>query len=80
MIVPDLRAVLVAVVAGAGISVLPRYLADPALAAGSLEALHRTQVQPLNALHFVTPSGPAPASVALVQRQLHQQSEVWGPL
>ncbi|WP_107071074.1 LysR family transcriptional regulator [Streptomyces cyaneogriseus] len=80
MIVPDLRAVLAAVVAGAGISVLPRYLADPALVAGSLEVLHHTQIQPLNTLYLVVPSGPTPASVALVQRQLHRQAETWGPL
>jgi DNA-binding transcriptional LysR family regulator len=32
VVVPDLRAVLAAVVAGVGVSALPRYLADPALA------------------------------------------------
>ncbi|CAM5566742.1 LysR family transcriptional regulator [Streptomyces fumanus] len=80
MIVPDLRAVLTAVIAGAGISVLPRYLADPALAAGSLELLHHTQIQPLNTLYLVTRRGPADPSVALVQRQLCRQAETWGPL
>ncbi|MGV9356487.1 LysR family transcriptional regulator [Streptomyces misionensis] len=80
MIVPDLRAVLTAVIAGAGISVLPRYLADPALAAGSLELLHHTQIQPLNTLYLVTRSGPTPAPVALVQQQLLRQAETWGPL
>ncbi len=80
MIVPDLRAVLAAVVAGAGISVLPRYPADPALAAGSLEVLHHTQIRPLNTLYLVMPSGPTPAPVTLVQRQLHRQAETWGPL
>ncbi|MET8563881.1 LysR family transcriptional regulator [Streptomyces flaveolus] len=80
MIVPDLRAVLTAVIAGAGISVLPRFLADPALAAGSLELLHHTQIQPLNTLYLVTRSGPTPAAVALVQDQLRRQAETWGPL
>ncbi|MFJ8547270.1 LysR family transcriptional regulator [Streptomyces sp. NPDC093586] len=80
MIVPDLRAVLTAVIAGVGISVLPRYLADPALAAGSLELLHHTQIQPLNTLYLVTRSGPAPASIARVQHQLRRQAETWGPL
>lgn len=80
VIVPDLRAVLAAVVAGAGISVLPRYLAGSALAAGSLELLHHTEIQPLNTLYLVTRSGPVPAPVALVQRQLRRQAETWGPL
>ncbi|MEU3048353.1 MULTISPECIES: LysR family transcriptional regulator [unclassified Streptomyces] len=38
--VPDLRAVLAAVAAGAGVSVLPRYVAAPALSAGLVERLH----------------------------------------
>ncbi|MEV5147294.1 LysR family transcriptional regulator [Streptomyces sp. NPDC052727] len=80
MIVPDLRAVLSAVIAGAGISVLPRYLADPALAAGSLELLHHTQIQPLNTLYLVTRTGPTPPAIALVQHQLRRQAETWGPL
>ncbi|MEV5385818.1 LysR family transcriptional regulator [Streptomyces sp. NPDC052721] len=80
MIVPDLRAVLTAVIAGAGISVLPRYLADPALAAGSLELLHHTQIQPLNTLYLVTRTGPTPPAIALVQHQLRRQAETWGPL
>ena len=35
IVVPELRGILAAVVAGAGISALPRYLADPALVEGS---------------------------------------------
>ncbi|MFK4148422.1 LysR family transcriptional regulator [Streptomyces sp. NPDC004065] len=80
VVVPDLRAVLAAVTAGAGISVLPRYLADPALAAGSLEVLHHTRIQPLNTIYLVTPSGPPQPAAALVHRHLLEQARTWGPL
>ncbi|MBB2915189.1 DNA-binding transcriptional LysR family regulator [Streptosporangium becharense] len=81
VVVPDLRAVLAAVVAGAGVSVLPRYLAEPALASGSVEVLHRPQVQPLNTLFLVTRAGgPAAPSVALVHGHLMERSRAWSSL
>jgi hypothetical protein len=42
--------VLAAVVADAGIAVLPRFLAGTALVVGLLVVLHHTQIQPLNTL------------------------------
>ncbi|MEU9382639.1 LysR family transcriptional regulator [Streptomyces sp. NPDC048279] len=80
VLVPDLRAVLTAVIADAGISVLPRYLAEPALNAGSLEQLHRTEVPPLNTLYLVTRSEPAEPAVELVRRRLLEHATTWGPL
>ncbi|MFI1126718.1 LysR family transcriptional regulator [Streptomyces hygroscopicus] len=80
VLVPDLRAVLAAVIADAGISVLPRYLAEPALHSGSLEQLHRTEVPPLNTLYLVTRSGPAQPAVQLVHRRLLDHATTWGPL
>jgi DNA-binding transcriptional LysR family regulator len=50
VVVADLRGVLAAVVAGAGASVLPRYLCGPALAAGALLLLAEPPVPPLNTL------------------------------
>jgi len=72
--VPDLRGVLAAVVAGAGISALPRYLAEPALAAGTVEVVHRSDEAPINTLHLAIPAAqpPSPATTrvidALVER------------
>ncbi|MEW1780079.1 LysR family transcriptional regulator [Streptomyces sp. NPDC086777] len=80
VVVPDLRAVLTAVIADAGISVLPRYLAEPALNAGSLEQLHRTPVPPLNTLYLVTRAEPAAPAVDLVRRHLLEHAAAWGPL
>ncbi|QPP08892.1 LysR family transcriptional regulator [Streptomyces bathyalis] len=76
--VPDLRAVLAAVIAGAGVSVLPRYLAEPALASGSVETLHQPQVRPLNTLYLAARAGaPANPAAAVVRRQLAERSREW---
>lgn len=81
VVVPDLRAVLAAVVAGAGVSVLPRYLAEPALGQGSAEILHQPQVQPLNTTFIATRTdGLANPSVALVHDHLLARSAGWGTL
>lgn len=45
---PDLRGVLEATVAGAGVSVLPRYIAEGALRRGDLRELHRPARLPRN--------------------------------
>jgi DNA-binding transcriptional LysR family regulator len=81
LVVPDLRAVLQTVIAGAGISVLPRYLAEPALAAGTLEQLHHPAYPPLNTLYLATRRG-APASPALAEARDHllEQATSWGSL
>ncbi|MFD4637505.1 LysR family transcriptional regulator [Lentzea sp. NPDC058436] len=75
--VPDLRAVLAAVIAGAGVSALPRYLAEPALAAGSVEQLHHPEVPPLNTLYVVTRGATTAATDAVVE---HLRSRDWGVL
>lgn len=75
--VPDLRAVLAAVIAGAGVSALPRYLAEPALAAGSVELLHHAEVPPLNTLYVVTRGAATPAVQAVVD---HLKARDWGVL
>ncbi|NLP84804.1 LysR family transcriptional regulator [Microbacterium sp. CFH 90308] len=68
VIVPDLRGILAAVVAGAGVSALPRYLADPAIGSGSVEVLHRPDEAPINTLHLAIPAGrpPAPATARVI--------------
>jgi DNA-binding transcriptional LysR family regulator len=77
VVVPDLRAVLAAVIAGAGVSALPRYLAEPALTAGSVELLHHPEIPPLNTLYLVTRGTPAPGVRAVVE-QLQERD--WGVL
>jgi DNA-binding transcriptional LysR family regulator len=57
LVVPDLRAVLAAVVAGAGITVLPRYLCAAAVEAGSLRILHEPADAPINTVYLAHRAG-----------------------
>lgn len=81
IIVPDLRGILAATIAGAGISVLPRYLADPALANGSIESLHRPEESPINTLHLAVPAQvpPTPSTAAVIAR-LFEKAREWDSL
>ncbi|MEU4701396.1 LysR family transcriptional regulator [Nonomuraea dietziae] len=73
-IVPDLRGVLAAVRAGAGISVLPAYLCADELAAGRLVALATPEVPPLNTGYLaVRAGGLAVPAVATVHRHLSEE-------
>lgn len=56
-VVPDLRGVRDAVLAGAGISVLPEYLVREDIAAGDLVLLDNPEVAPLNTVYVATRSG-----------------------
>lgn len=57
VVVPDLRAVLTATVAGAGATVLPRYLCEDELASGALRELIVRGDQPTNTLYLVARTG-----------------------
>ncbi|MFR9797497.1 LysR family transcriptional regulator [Streptomyces sp. MS06] len=57
VIVPDLRAVLACVAAGAGLAVLPRYLCAPALKHGEIVSLHEPAVPPLRTYFLVARTG-----------------------
>ncbi|MEU0118261.1 LysR family transcriptional regulator [Streptomyces bobili] len=57
VIVPDLRAVLACVTAGAGLAVLPRYLCGTALDRGDVVELHRPPVPPLRTYVLVVRTG-----------------------
>ncbi|MFG3549186.1 LysR family transcriptional regulator [Streptomyces sp. NPDC047725] len=57
VVVPDLRAVLACVLAGAGLAVLPRYLCADALRRGHLVALHDPAVPPLRTYFLVVRTG-----------------------
>lgn len=81
MVVPDLRAVLEAVVSGAGISVLPRYIAEPYLRTGSAVELHRPTAAPLNTLYLAVRRGvSANPAVAVLRDHLQQAARDWGGL
>lgn len=77
LVVPDLRGVLAAVVAGAGVSVLPRYLCADELAAGRLRTLLEPEVAPLNTLFLVTRAGAPHPAAAVVRDRLLAEGIGW---
>jgi DNA-binding transcriptional LysR family regulator len=54
LVVPDLRVLARLAAAGQGMTVLPTYLADPYLAAGTLVPLAEPELPPLNTLYLAT--------------------------
>ncbi|WAL69226.1 LysR family transcriptional regulator [Amycolatopsis cynarae] len=78
VVVPDLRAVRAAVAAGAGFSVLPRYLCDDDLVSGTLVTLLEPEDPPLNTGFLAQRAGArASAQVLLVRDHLLQQAKSW---
>ncbi|MFB7657026.1 MULTISPECIES: LysR family transcriptional regulator [unclassified Streptomyces] len=56
-VIPDLRGVIFAVIAGAGISVVPTYLCAEEIAAGKLVMLVEPELPPINTFHLAIRSG-----------------------
>ncbi|MFE0175349.1 LysR family transcriptional regulator [Streptomyces sp. NPDC059002] len=75
--VPDLRGVLAAVEAGAGYTVLPRYLCLDALASGALVLLHDPEDPPINTGYLVQRPGVTPAPVTRVRDRLLRAGRSW---
>ncbi|PQZ49948.1 MULTISPECIES: LysR family transcriptional regulator [unclassified Microbacterium] len=70
LIMPDLRALAAAAVAGAGATVLPTYLIAEELAEGRLAVLRETDDPPINTLYLVRRPGPLTDVVAEIERAL----------
>lgn len=78
MTVPDLRGVLAAVVAGAGVSVLPRYLCLDELASGAVVPLLLPEDPPINTGYLAQrPGTPANPHVQLVRDRLLRSAPSW---
>ncbi|MEX0172228.1 LysR family transcriptional regulator [Streptomyces sp. LMG1-1-1.1] len=76
--VPDLRGVLAAVVAGAGFTVLPRYLCDAELASGALVPLYEPEEPPINTGYLVQrPGRPDNPDVVRVRDLLVDAGRNW---
>ncbi|MFJ5269838.1 LysR family transcriptional regulator [Streptomyces sp. NPDC088358] len=77
-VVPDLRGVLAAVTAGAGVTVLPRYLCETELASGALVPLLTPDDPPINTGFLVERAGaPSRAPVTAVREQLLTAARSW---
>ncbi|MFE5141388.1 LysR family transcriptional regulator [Streptomyces fagopyri] len=78
VVVPDLRGVLAAVVAGAGVSALPRYLCEDELASGAVVPLLSPEDPPINTGFLVERAGALPrAPVSAVRERLLQAARSW---
>ncbi|MFC8449959.1 LysR family transcriptional regulator [Kitasatospora sp. NPDC057223] len=78
VVVPDLRGVLAAVVAGAGYSVLPRYLCAGELVSGALVLLLDPEDPPINTGFLVRlPGAAVKPHVALVRDLLLREAAGW---
>ncbi|MDF3301367.1 LysR family transcriptional regulator [Streptomyces tropicalis] len=76
--VPDLRGVLSAVAAGAGVTVLPRYLCRAELASGTLVPLLSPDDPPINTAYLAQrPGVPEHPHLALVRERLLQAARTW---
>lgn len=70
LVIPDLRALAAAAVAGAGVTALPGYLIADELADGRLIALRPTDDPPINTLYAVRRPGALREDVAVIERAL----------
>jgi DNA-binding transcriptional LysR family regulator len=78
VVVPDLRGVLSAVVAGAGVTVLPRYLCAGELADGSLVLLLDPADPPINTGFLAERAGVLPGGpVVAVREELLRAARAW---
>jgi DNA-binding transcriptional LysR family regulator len=78
IVVPDLRAVLEAVIAGAGMAVLPRYLCCGALASGAAAALIEPPVPPLRTYFLSVRAGTlALPHIARAHERLLDAAAFW---
>jgi DNA-binding transcriptional LysR family regulator len=75
--VPDLRAVRAAVAAGAGFSVLPRYLCAGELASGALVPLLEPDDPPINTAFLAQRTGTVEPHVAAVRDRIRQAARTW---
>ncbi|WP_194914235.1 LysR family transcriptional regulator [Catenulispora rubra] len=76
--IPDLRGIRTAVVAGAGWTVLPKYLCRAELDSGALALLHEPDEAPLNTAYLVRrPGGSANPHVAKVRHHLLAAAKAW---
>ncbi|MBN0043413.1 LysR family transcriptional regulator [Streptomyces actuosus] len=78
VVVPDLRAVIAAVISSAGISVLPTYLCRAELASGALVPLLEPEIPPINTFYLVTRSGSlSEPRLARLHEHLVRDSRDW---
>jgi DNA-binding transcriptional LysR family regulator len=77
-VIPDLRALLAAVTAGAGFSVLPMYLIEAGLSSGAIRQLLEPAIPPLNTIFLAVRAGNLPLPhIAKVHAHLLRAAQHW---
>jgi DNA-binding transcriptional LysR family regulator len=80
VVVPDLRAVIAAVVAGAGVSVVPTYLCTRELSSGELVTLLDPELPPINTFYLATRCGSlSDPRLAGLHEVVVQEARDWMP-
>lgn len=77
LIVPDLRGIRQALIAGAGVSVLPRYLIGGALGSGALVELHRPARPPFDTAFLASVPGRHAPGTAAIRDTLKRRAPEW---
>jgi DNA-binding transcriptional LysR family regulator len=78
LVIPDLRAIVQATIAGAGITVMPRYLVEEALANNDVVELLKPAKPSVNQLYLVSQTqGKVQARVAYVRDRILKASGAW---
>jgi DNA-binding transcriptional LysR family regulator len=77
LVIPDLRAIVQATMAGAGITVMPRYLVEDMLESGEMFELFKPSKPPMNQLYLVSQSKKVQARVAYVRDRILRASGTW---
>lgn len=77
LVIPDLRAIVQSAKAGAGVTVIPRYLVDDELANGELLELYKATKPSVNQLYLVSPGKRVHPRVAYVRDRILRASSSW---
>jgi DNA-binding transcriptional LysR family regulator len=77
LVIPDLRAVVQSAKAGAGVTVVPRYLVEEELESGDLLELYKAPKPSANQLYLVSQGKKVHARVAYLRDRLMRASQSW---
>jgi DNA-binding transcriptional LysR family regulator len=77
LVIPDLRAIVQSAKAGAGVTVIPRYLVEDELENGELLELYKAAKPSVNQLYLVSQGKKVHARVAYVRDRILRSSSSW---
>lgn len=75
--VPDLRAIVQSTKAGAGVTVIPKFLVEEVLESGELLELYKAAKPSVNQLYLVSQGKKGHARVSYVRDRILRASQSW---